>query len=256
MLAWESAGAIAVGPLLERYTAANIDFWPTRPHMIEAAMRQTLPDTAALRRVGVAARGLPALEWMLWETGETGGVATDATVCGYAMLLAQDIAEEAQTLDARFAAFDWSVSTQAAAAKMLAELVNQAVGSVEVLRRKRLFNPAALRNPKLFQRSLSSQSQPAWNAQWQSIRALLVGQRRGEVWTFEALLRDHGLEGAAARLRAGADQASAALRLASPERPETAERAAAALLELRRILEQDVAAPLGIPVAFSEFDGD
>src|SRR5262245_12636758 len=35
MLAWEAAGAVAIGPLLERHSEANIDFWPTRPNMIE-----------------------------------------------------------------------------------------------------------------------------------------------------------------------------------------------------------------------------
>jgi len=192
----------------------------------------------------------------LWNPGEPARVMADAKVCDYALLLAQDIAEEGQALDTRFAALDGSMSTQDATAKMLDELVNQAIGAVEGFRRKRLFNPAALRNPKLFARSLSEQAQPAWNAQWQSIRALLVGQHRGEAGTFEALLREHGLEAAAARLRAGADRSSAALRLASPARFETVQRAAATLLELRRILEQDVAAPLGIPVSFSDFDGD
>lgn len=256
MLAWESAGAIAVGPLLERYTSANIDFWPTRPYMIEAAMRQTLPDTTALRRVGVAARGLPALEWLLWESGEPARVVADAKVCGYALLLAKDIAEEGQALDTRFAALDGSISMQDATAKTLDELVNQAIGAVEGFRRKRLFNPAALHNPKLFARSLSDQAQPAWNAQWQSIHDLFVGQRSSDVWTFEALLRKHGLGVAAARLRAGVDQSSAALRLASPASFETVQRAAVALLALRRILEQDVATPLGIQVTFSDFDGD
>ncbi len=256
MLAWESAGAVAVGPLLERYTASNIDFWPTRPYMIEAAMRQTMPDSAALRQVGVAARGLPALEWLLWDPRESAQLMADAKVCGYALLLAQDIAAEGQALYTRFAAFDWSISMQDATTKMLNELVNQAIGAVEGFRRKRLFNPAALRNPKLFARSLSDQAQTAWNTQWQSIQALLVGQRGGEAWTFETLLREHGLEAPAARLRTATDQSSAAMRLASPAKFETVQRAAAALLELRRIIEQDVAAGLGIPVSFSDFDGD
>src|SRR4051794_22359279 len=70
MLAWESAGAILAGPLLARHTAANIDFWPTRPGMIEFAMRSPPADVTALRRTGVAGRGLPALEWLLWGPGE------------------------------------------------------------------------------------------------------------------------------------------------------------------------------------------
>jgi predicted lipoprotein len=255
MLKWESAGAVAVGPLLERYTAANIDFWPTRPNMIEAAIGRAPPDTKSLRRVSVAARGLPALEWLLWDPAQTARVMKDAKVCNYARLLADDIAEEAQGLDTRFAMLVRTFPAEASSV-MFAELVNQAVGAVEVLRRKRLFNPASLDNPKLFARSLSDQAQPAWNAQWQSIRDLLVGEQRGQAWTFDSLLRYHGFESAATRLLAGSDHVTAALRMASPARPQTALQAAAALLSLRRILEGDVAVPLGIPVSFSEFDGD
>ena len=256
MLAWESAGAISVGPLLDRFTSANIDFWPTRPNMIEAAMAHPPPNPAMLRRTGVAARGLPALEWLLWEPGASARVLADTNICGYALVLAQDIAEEGQALDTLFASLGRTVPADAATAPMLAELVNQTVGAVEAFRRKRLFKPAGLGNPKLFVRSLSGQAQPAWNAQWQSIRDLLVGERRAEAWTLEALLRSRGFEAAAARLRTGSERASAAMRMASPAKPETVLQAATALMSLRRILEQDVATSLGIPVTFSDFDGD
>src|SRR5689334_15256628 len=99
MLAWESAGAILAGPLLARHTAANIDFWPTRPRMIEFAMRSPPADITALRRTGVAGRGLPALEWLLWGPGEMPPAAAYAGACTYALIITQDLLAETQALE-------------------------------------------------------------------------------------------------------------------------------------------------------------
>jgi len=256
LLAWESLGAVAVGPLLERHTVANIDFWPTRPGMIEAEMRQETPDTAMLRRSGVAGRGLPALEWLLWGPAAPAPVIVDPKACKYAFLLAQDVAEEARALDMRFAELGASVLPSETAGEMLTQLVNQSIGAVELLRRKRFLNPAMTRNPKAFARSLSGQTQASWNVQWGAIRGLLIGEGKSDAWTLVALLRERGLNASAVRLRAAVDQSSAAVRMASPAKPQSALDAAAALLNLRSTLERDVAAPLGVPVVFSEFDGD
>jgi hypothetical protein len=56
-------------------------------------------------------------------------------------------------------------------------------------------------------------------------------------------------------LRAAVEQASAALTDASPERGDSAWRAAEALMNVRRLLEQDALETLHIPTRFSDFDG-
>jgi predicted lipoprotein len=255
MLAWEAAGAVATGPLLERHTEANIDFWPTRPNMVEAGMQQLLPDTRALRRTGVAGRGLPALEWVLWMPAPKAAALADPRACTYAALLARDVDEEAQGLRERFGASANTEIPGPVAQHAIAELLNQTVGAVETLRRKRLFNPATVGNPKAFARWASAQTQPAWNARWSSIRNVIVGQDGGS-GTIVALLVASGDEQAAAQLRETVEQASAALSAASPERMDSVLRAAEALMSVRRLLEQDAAETLHIPTRFSDFDGD
>lgn len=255
MLAWESVSAVAVGPLLERHSLANIDFWPTRPNMIEIAMHESISDIATLRRVGVAARGLPALEWLLWAGGSSPPALGNAQACAYALLLTRDVAEEGQAVEVGFAQRASAPADQDSGPQ-LAELVNQSIGAVEGLRRKRLFNPIATRNPRTFARSVSDQAQPAWNAHWESILDLLVGKDAGETRTVEALLRECGLAAAAARVRRAAERVTAALQPATVGKPESIQHAAEALVNLRRTLEQDVALPLRIPVSFSDFDGD
>jgi uncharacterized protein len=251
MLAWESAGAILVGPLLDRHSAANVDFWPTRPSMIEGALRKP-QDVAALRRTGVAARGLPALEWLLWLPGDAQRTVDQDRACAYTLLLADDVAQEAQILEASFVALGNATSTPENAVKRLGEMINQTTGAVEVLRRKRLLNPASVGNPKAFARSLSGQSRRAWDAQWESINSFLLSGQG----SIQALLIESRLDPSAARLKEAATRSDDAIRKAVPADPGSVGHAAEALMKLRRVLEAEVAAPLAIPISFSDFDGD
>ena len=105
MLDWERLSAVSVGPLLERRSARSIDFWPTRPAMVSAAVANPPPTAAALDDLGAPAKGLPALEWQLWQP------TPDAAQCAYAAALAQGCAAEAQAILADFqtlAARDWT----------------------------------------------------------------------------------------------------------------------------------------------------
>src|SRR5690606_34565165 len=96
---WERLEAVSVGPTLERRSARRIDFRPARPRSIRAAINahgkgRTPPSARALERVGAPAKGLPALEWLLWDPA----VPTHAAGCRYAIGLAQDVQREADAL--------------------------------------------------------------------------------------------------------------------------------------------------------------
>src|SRR5262249_50339632 len=118
-------------PLLERHSEANIDFWPTRPNMIEAGIQASLADSRALRRTAVGGRGLPALEWVLWLPSPQPAALSDAQAGRYAALLARDADEEVQALRERFAVSSRTELTGAAAQTAIGELINQTVGAVE-----------------------------------------------------------------------------------------------------------------------------
>jgi predicted lipoprotein len=64
--AWERLSSVAVGPLITRRSQRQIDFSPTRPALIERAIESAPAGPLAMERIGTPAKGLPALEWLLW----------------------------------------------------------------------------------------------------------------------------------------------------------------------------------------------
>ena len=66
LVAWDRLSTVAVGPLVERRSARSIDFQPARPELIEQAIAATAEGKLDMALVGSAARGFPALEWLLW----------------------------------------------------------------------------------------------------------------------------------------------------------------------------------------------
>ncbi|RZA16821.1 MAG: hypothetical protein EOP93_14495, partial [Lysobacteraceae bacterium] len=132
MLSWERLSAVSIGPLVQRRSMRQIDFNPTRPELIERAIRTAPADAKAMERVGTPAKGLPALEWLLW----TKPVAPATPACRYAIQVAAEVDTEARALAKGFAdlaAFDWSDESEPAVPAMV-EFVNQWVGGLERLR--------------------------------------------------------------------------------------------------------------------------
>jgi predicted lipoprotein len=254
MLTWESVAAIPFGPVLARHSVANIDFWPTRPPMIARATQEVPSSTTILRRTAVAARGLPALEWLLWASPDLVPAVKNPSACAYAAILAEDIEEEAKALKIAFASSEQAVDGKETGA--LSQLLNQTVGAVEALRRKRLLNPAMVGNPTGYARSWSSNVKLAWHVSWASIQSLLVNHPSSEAPTFEQILRSRDADEEAIRLREAVTDASRAVSAASPQDSESVKHAASALMRVRRILEHEVAMALDIPITFTEFDGD
>lgn len=68
LTAWDRLGTVAIGPLVERRTARRLDFQPARAELIEQAIGASAQNQLDMDQVGSAARGLPALEWLLWSS--------------------------------------------------------------------------------------------------------------------------------------------------------------------------------------------
>ena len=122
---WEALSAVAIGPVIARRTQRAIDFAPTRPALIEKAIQIQPQGAAAMERVGTPAKGLPALEWLLW----TRPMQPSTPACGYAHEVALDIAREAAAVAAEFsraAQTDWGAEEQQdASTQAMSEFVNQ-----------------------------------------------------------------------------------------------------------------------------------
>lgn len=268
--AWERLSTVAVGPLVERRSLRQIDFAPTRPALIEKAVRAAPADAAAMERVGTPAKGLPALEWLLW----TKPVAPGTPACRYAVEVARDIQREAQALQQAFgaapkagAAADSDAEGEIDEASVVAgsaEFVNQWVGGVERLRWAQMEKPlraAAGRAPE-WPRAASGGSVASWQAQWEALRSLgvfaggeapLAGQ--GLV-PLETWLRSKGRNPEADRLVAAVRNVDARMQRIDPRRHATVLDAAKALAALKRVAEADVAPALEVSLGFSDADGD
>ncbi|MDA8454758.1 imelysin family protein [Acidovorax sp. GBBC 3334] len=270
MLAWERLGAVAVGPVIARRTQRQIDFAPTRPQLIERAIKAQPQGAQAFERIGTPAKGLPALEWLLW----TQPAAPRSPACAYAIEVALDVEREAAALQSAFegaAATDWGAEEeQERSTQAMGEFINQWVGGIERLRWAHMEKPLraaqGTRAPD-YPRMASGLASAAWAAEWAALRALtvqaagtpLAAPGQGLV-PLETYLRGRGLNPLADRLRATALRIDAAM--AAAEKAGTAQggpqvlQAAKELSALKRLAEAEVAPALQVSIGFSDADGD
>ncbi|SFE04344.1 imelysin family protein [Paracidovorax konjaci] len=270
MLAWERLGAVAVGPVIARRTQRQIDFAPTRPQLIERAIKAQPQGAQAFERIGTPAKGLPALEWLLW----TQPAAPRSPACAYAVEVALDVEREAVALQSAFegaAGTDWGAEEeQERSTQAMGEFINQWVGGIERLRWAHMEKPLraaqGTRAPD-YPRMASGQAATAWAAEWAALRALtvqatgtpLAAPGQGLV-PLETYLRGRGLNPLADQLRATAlriDAAMAAAEKAGPAQggPQVLQ-AARELSALKRLAEAEVAPALQVSIGFSDADGD
>jgi len=178
MLAWERLAAVAVGPLLERRSARAIDFWPTRPAQIQRLLDSaSITSVQQLDTVGATARGLPALEWLLWKTNGSGHAAA------YASLLAQQVLTESQALQAGYQTLASTEWDEADAWALYGEWFGQAVGGLDQLRIKKMVADTRGKDSAPWVRGLSGQTAACWLAQALGLQAFLVGSPAAQAAT-------------------------------------------------------------------------
>lgn len=257
---WERLSAVATGPLIARRSLRQIDFTPTRPALIERAIRSQPRGAAAMERIGTPAKGLPALEWLLW----TQPAAPATPACTYAQEVALDLLRETQALNEGFAALaqrgrdDWPEDEAVAA---MSELVNQWVGGVERLRWAQMEKPLRAGTPQTLPRQASGTTAQSWQAHWAAVAAQARAGAEapppgeGRV-TFELYLRGRGLNDLADRWVAAVEAADRRVSAADPTAPSTALDAAQALADLKRLAEAELAPALEVRLGFSDADGD
>lgn len=263
VLAWERLGAVAVGPLIERRSLRNIDFQPLRPDLLQRMLARSPRTLADMVRVGTPAKGLPALEHLLWVNP----VSPNTPACTYAVLAAQEIQGEAQALRTAFDGLARQAPQGEASSVAFAEFVNQWLGGLERLRWPGLEKPlreATTRQAQpAFARAPSGQTKPAWLAQWSALRALAVQTEGSTPPTpgqaavpIETYLRGRGQMALAELWRERVMQADAALQLVQPGDAGRVEAAASALKAVTALMQAEVAPALEVSIGFSSADGD
>ncbi|MBX9817754.1 MAG: hypothetical protein K2X79_06970, partial [Burkholderiaceae bacterium] len=178
MLAWERLAAVAVGPLLERRSARAIDFWPTRPAQIQRLLESgSITTVAQLETVGATARGLPALEWLLWKTDGSSHAAA------YASVLAQQVLAESRALQVGYQTLADTEREEEDAWALYGEWFGQAVGGLDQLRIKKMVPDTRGKDSAPWVRGLSGQTAACWQAQSQGLQAFLLGSPAAQAAT-------------------------------------------------------------------------
>jgi predicted lipoprotein len=285
MSAWEALATPAIGSVLQRRSQRQLDSGPVRLHLLQKAMSSTPTQLADLERVAVMAKGLPAMEHLL----RTPSLWTQASACAYLSLLAQELWQEAQHLNAEaqaqarlsVATSDEELDASSASAIQLkaqyVEWLNQWLGGVERLRWAQLEKPirtaqtAGHRAAPVFARGARAANLQSWRSQWQSLLALgrMNATQRlhppapgAGVVSIEALLRGQGHIQVADRWGQTLDVVSTRLQALPARAPNAAQEeaqllaVAAALKAVTALFQQEVATALDIPLGFSDADGD
>jgi predicted lipoprotein len=301
MHTWRQLEALQLGPTLARRTSKTIDFWPTRPAVIDKAVQMTGtlavsgPEAEqAMQQWGTAAKGLPALEWLLFAAGVPGAAApgTPAAAaaplvgsdghCRYAQRISLSLAGETASLLAawRDEAARWRSPQPPPVHKALSDTVNLFIGSIELLRGKKLAKGAEMqarvrtgtaaqgqRHLDAFDSMRSGATRELLWVHYEALVQLLLGRTRGLDFTRDApplglddVLLQAGHAAQAAALAPAVQRTLRTLRAlpADPQRwtPAAVRRAAGSLADLRAVIDPAVAQALNVTITFTDADGD
>jgi predicted lipoprotein len=263
LVAWARLSTLLVGPLVERRSPRRIDFAPTRALQVLQAIERNPRSAEDMERIGAAAKGFGALEWLLWDPKAPG----DEDARRYAVMLAREIAAEAEALSHDFAQMLARPRTSENTRELLAQILNQWVGGAEQLRMQGLQRPSQGADGKPaapLPRALSGAAAAERQARWQVLAAVLVPPGDPPpAWnpgvsspTLDQLLQAEGHEALANNLRAAVPRADAALRDAAGNQKPAMQAAARTLAVLKGVVEFDAAPALDVQIGFSDSDGD
>ncbi|MDO9403153.1 MAG: imelysin family protein [Polaromonas sp.] len=270
---WDRMAGVQVGPMLQRRSSRQIDFSPTRPALIKRAIQRAPADVDALETVGTPAKGLPAIEYLLW----TEPAAPASPACRYASVLAAEVAREGTVLSATFADLartkpgttdaDREAEEEKTSVPAMSELVNQWVGGLERLRwshmeKPRMSSAQGAGNAGGYPRAASGQTAAAWAGEWQALRTLAISRERGapdpatSVVALETYLRGRGLNPLANKLVHSVEKTDQLMQNLSPRNAAGMQQASRALADLKRLAEAELAPALEVNIGFSDADGD
>lgn len=263
-LDWAALAAVATGPLVSRRSARRVDFQPVRTALVLRAIEAAPVGAEAMDRIGSAAKGLGALEWLLWAPAAPRHDAARA----FAVEAARDMQRESDALAEAFAAMAEREMDDEAVVAAFAEILNQWIGGLEQLRMQRLVRPVEEARTRGAQRPLLLRPWSGIDAEergvrWRALQAAAVFtgnvaplRGQGQLVPIESYLRGRGLNPLADRLRALAASADGALRSAANDRPAPMLLAAQNLNKAKHLAEAEVAPALEVRVGFSDADGD
>lgn len=264
--AWMGAEHIAFGPVERQQRRFAIAFWPDSRGSVKKALDRliaaedpAIDDPAAFAKQSVAARGLTALERLLYDAAGP----LDLAPSGYRCRLAQAIARDLAAISADVLA-GWRGPEGAAGALGYPEpadatraLFASLDGGVQALADLRLGRPLGGADKPRPKRA------EAWRSErsLRNIRGALAALRQFYGAVFASALggdQHAAIDGAFAEAIALAEAAPAPLHAAVTDPPARAkiERLRAQIDHIQGLLRRDLAPALGVGLAFNALDGD
>ena len=256
MTDWTAFSAVSLGPLLSRNSVVKVDFRSLKVTALQKVLNNP-PRSGAwdMSRVGAQARGLQAIEWLLW----THPAVAATPDCQYLMAMTSDVADEARGLDVDFTALASSAQNDAQSAAWMNEFFNQWLGGLMSLRWFELELPVSSWGLAQAPRMSSGQTALAWRTRWQALKALTVPEHgdNSTTATLTQYLEARGLTRAAAALAQDAQRADQAMATLDPaQSTETLLAAAKQLDAVSHSITREVTDALEIQWQFSAHDGD
>ncbi len=280
---WKRVRALSFGPLVEQGFDTAIDFWPARTSSIEGGLAAGVANQAELDALGVASKGMPAIEYFLFDP-----IGGDAAVlglfqaaegparCAHVELLATDVELRLSELDAAWRDAGGFAEQLASAgdnetfptlALAIDQLLNAMIAGLHDIEDPELAKPLGLAvgaaQPELLESRFSDRSLLDARAALDGFAQAYLGSPGSESaqgLTLVIAAESPEIDGRVRDALAAAEQALAAvpepLRTSIVDAPDEVAAAEQAVHELRTIMTAEVAALLGVTVSLSDNDGD
>jgi hypothetical protein len=252
---WTRLSAVPLGALLNRQSETRLDFHPLRVSALDKVIAQA-PSSGRweMDRVGAQARGLSAMEHLLW----TRPAAPATPACAYLVALAGDARNESDGLAREFAEGARRPMSDAEAGLWLNEYVNQWLSGMARLRWRDLELPARSWGMAQAPRAASQQTSEAWATRWQALREQSVGSgARSPEPSLSGLLRQRQMDALADALERDVRLADQALAGATPTAPVARLLEAARRVDtITHTISHDAGRYLQIQLEFTAEDGD
>lgn len=270
---WKRLLAVQLGPIVDDGYESALDFWPARTSSIEGGILSGAQTQADIDALGVASKGMPAIEYLLWDP-----LAGDAAIlallqaserCNYLRLLAGDVEHGLVELEAAWRdefAPQWIGAGDNELYPTLAlaidDLVNAMIAGLHDIDDMKLGKPIGetVALPDLVESRFSDRSLLDASDALAGFTNAYLGSTDAPGLTLVVAERSEEVD---ARVREAIDAATAALsavpeplRATVVESPARAIEAREAVHELRTIMTAEVAALLGVTVSLSDNDGD
>jgi len=271
---WSVTAAFAFGPVVEQMQAPALDFWPARTDTIEAqiAGAPAVIDAAWIDGLGASAKGLPALEYLLFAVQPP----ADSPGCAYATALALDIARRCDDLATGWEAHAEELRTAGATGSAYASeqagldvVVNATIESLYRMVKDKLDRPlgnlsGGAPDPLILESRFSATTRDDLEANLRGFAMVYLGAdgEPGGEPGLGALVtaRDPGLDQRILAQHIVARDALAAIpppfAAALVDHREDVQRARDEIDALRRLIKLDVASLLGVTLSLSDNDGD